>query len=98
MIANIRNIDGYVSGEALLPFFNNTVEIELDSDSQEDLEGNPLHILRFARLLNIHFDRLLDHGEEVMAANLEFYCDWKPEHGMVWSIINPILRGEANIR
>lgn len=57
MIANIRNIDGYVSGQALLPFFNNTVEIELDSDSQEDLEGNPLHILRFARLLNIHFDR-----------------------------------------
>lgn len=37
MIANITNIDGHVSGEALLPFFNSTVEIELDSDSQEDI-------------------------------------------------------------
>lgn len=55
---------------------------------QKDLKRNPLHILRFITLLGVSFEHLVKDGKEVLAANLEFRCDWEPEHGLQWSIVD----------
>ena len=54
---------------------------------EQDLIEHPLHIMRFIRLTNVGFSHLKDYGREVLAACLQFECDWEPEHGLSWSII-----------
>jgi hypothetical protein len=54
---------------------------------QKDLENDPLQIMKFIRLQNVRFNRLMDNGNEILAANFEFQCDWEPEHGLHWSIV-----------
>jgi len=55
---------------------------------QKDLEQNPLHIMRFISLQSISFERLMDGGEEVLAAKLYFDCEWEVEHGLSWAIVD----------
>jgi hypothetical protein len=56
---------------------------------QNDLEHNPLNIMRFITLTSVSFEHLMDdEGKEVLAANLGFNCDWEPEHGLEWSIVD----------
>lgn len=54
---------------------------------RHDLMEQPLHILRFIRLISVKFYRLKENGEELLAACLQFDCDWEPEHGLSWSIV-----------
>lgn len=76
MIANITNIDGHVSGEALLPFFNSTVEIELDSDSQEDI-GFAERQLAFLSALPVEtYVRLCRHSVDYAADLVDYVGEY----------------------